>query len=201
MTEQEAVEQLSRYRQLRARIQVLSTYSIGAGITVNRLQQDDQLQELHRRLRGMPSYMYLGKREQQLEATAHAYLTRYPAGVKSQLAVIPQHGADAEDDKLLQELRDKIGKVIAARGYDVRDDLDAVLDRLTELQDLQDEVNRIDTVLEALKQYKPDYERLLRFRYIDGATVTRSSLNLFITERTFRRWRDSALIEYIKLSG
>ncbi|MGO4543244.1 RNA polymerase subunit sigma-24 [Paenibacillus sp. 2TAB23] len=200
MTEQQTVEQLSRYKQLQARIQVLSTYSVGAGITVSRLNQDDQLQELHRRLRNLPSYMYLGKREQKLEATAHAYLTQYPAGVKSQLAVIPQQGADAEDDKLLQELRDKIGKVIAARGYDVRDDLDAVLDRMVELQELQDEVARIDTVLEAIKGYKPDYERLLRIHYVDGKAWGEASQEMQVSKDVFYRWRRKAIVEYEKIA-
>lgn len=200
MTEQEAIEQLGRYKQIQARIQVLSTYSVGAGITVSRLNQDDQLQELHRRLKGRPSYMYLGKREQQLEATAHAYLTRYPAGVKSQLAVIPQQGADVEDDKLLKELRDKIGKVISARGYDVRDDLDAVLDRLTELKELQDEINRIDTVLAALETYEPDYTKLLRLRYVEGMQVGEVADSLGIVRRTFERWQPRAIAEYSKLS-
>lgn len=50
--EQSVIEQLSQYRQKKARIQVLSNYSVGAGITVSRLNEDDQLQELHRKLRG-----------------------------------------------------------------------------------------------------------------------------------------------------
>ncbi|WP_138751869.1 ECF-type sigma factor [Paenibacillus sinopodophylli] len=200
MTEQETIEQLSNYKRMMARISVLENYSIGVGMTVSRLNGDDQLQDLHRRLRVMPSYMYLGKREQQLEAIAHAYLSQYPAGVKSQLAVIPQYGADAEDDKLLQELRTKISKVIAARGYDIRDDLDAVLDRLTELQDLQDEINRIDTVLAALETYKPDYAEVLKMVHVEGHRVDEIRNLLSISNRTYWRRVADAEREYKMLA-
>ncbi|REK69328.1 ECF-type sigma factor [Paenibacillus paeoniae] len=200
MTEQQVIEQLSRYRQIKARILVLSTYNVGAGITVSRLNQDDQLQDLHRRLRGLPSYMYLTEREQRLETTAHAYLTRYPAGVKSQQRAIPAKGADAEDDKLLQELRYKIQKVIEARGYDVRSDLDEVLNRVAELQELLDEVNRIDTVLEALEKYKPEYAKLLRLRYVEGKQTFEVASELHIVRQTLYRWEPKAIKAYIKLA-
>lgn len=194
-----ALEQLSRYRQMQARIRVLSTYSVGAGITVSRLNQDDQLQELHRRLRSLPSYMYLTKHEQRLEATAHAYVTRYPAGVKSQLAAVPRTGADSDDDRLLQEIRVKIRKVIAARGYDIRDDIDEVLDRLAELQDLQAEVNRIDTVLLALEQYKPEYAKVLRLRHVEGLTQERTAATLEISVKTVSRREKLAINEFVRL--
>jgi len=97
MTEQQAIELLSSYRQKQARLQVLSSYSVGAGITISRLNEDDHLQELHRKLRGLPSYLYLSAKEQRLEATAHAYLERYPAGTRAQLAAVPREGADEED--------------------------------------------------------------------------------------------------------
>lgn len=200
MTEQEIIEQLSLYRQMQARILVLSTYSVGFGITVSRLNEDDQLQDLHRRLRKLPSYMYLSKHEQRLETTAHAYLTRYPAGARSQLAAVPSRGADAEDEKLLHELRGKIRKVIAARGGDVRDDIDEVLERLAELQDLQAEVNRIDTVLLALEKYKPEYAKLLRLRYVDGKSASQTAVDLGIVQRTFDRWRPKAIDEYSRLA-
>lgn len=201
MTEQEVIEQLSRYRELQARIQVLSTYSVGAGITVSRLSQDDQLQELHRRLRGLPSYMYLSEKEQRLETTAHAYLRRYPAGIRSQLYEVPLQGADAEDEKMLQELRKKIKKVFESRGYDMRDDIDAVLDRLVELQDLQDEVSRIDTVLAALERYKPEYARLLRLRYVEGKQTEVAAKELGIVRQTLHRWEPKAIKTFIQLAG
>lgn len=199
MTEQEVIEQLAGYRQLEARIKVLSSYSVGSGITVSRLNQDDQLQELHRRLRGQKSYMYLSAREQKLETVAHAYASGYPSGIKSQLAAIPERGADAEDDKLLKELRAKIEKVIVARGYDMRDDLDAVLERVAKLQDLQEELARIDNVLDAMEAYKPDYVRLLRLRYIDEKQAGEVATGLKVTRKTFDRWRPKAIAEYQKL--
>jgi len=196
----DSFEQLGRYRQMQARLQVLSTYSIGAGITVSRLNQDDQLQELHRQLRGKPSYMYLSKHDQQLESTAHAYLTRYPAGIKAQLKAVPSRGADAEDDKQLRKLREKIEKVIAARGYDTRDDMDAVLDRITELQELQDELARIDTILEALGAYKPNYARLLRLVYVEGKPIEEIRALLSISNRTYWRHIGGAEREYNMLA-
>lgn len=201
MTEQTAIEQLSQYRQKQARIHVLSTYSVGAGITVSRLNEDDQLQDLHRKLRGMPSYMYLSGYEQTLEQAANAYMTWYPAGVKAQKRAVPDDVMDPEDRKLLQELRDKIQKVIAARGYDVRSNIDEILDRLTELQDLQADVSRIDTILRALEQYKPEYADLLRLKYIQEMDVTETCKRLAVVEKTYYRWRRRALNEFIKLSS
>lgn len=201
MTEQEVIEQLSRYRELQARIEVLSTYSVGAGITVSRLSQDDQLQDLHQRLRRLPSYMYLSAKEQRLETVAHAYLMRYPAGVRSQLQEIPERGADAEDDKLLKELRRKVQKVFEARGYDIRDDIDKVLDRLAELQDLRDEINRIDTVLAALERYRPEYSKLLRLRYVEGMQAAVAAKELGIVRQTLHRWEPKAIKKYMILAG
>lgn len=201
MTEQTAIEQLSQYRQKQARIHVLSTYSVGAGITVSRLNEDDQLQDLHRKLRGLPSYMYLSGYEQTLEQAANAYMTWYPAGVKAQKRAVPDDVMDPEDRKLLQELRDKIQKVIAARGYDVRSNIDEILDRLTELQDLQADVSRIDTILRALEQYKPEYADLLRLKYIQEMDVTETCKRLAVVEKTYYRWRRRALNEFIKLSS
>ncbi|GIQ63613.1 hypothetical protein PACILC2_21810 [Paenibacillus cisolokensis] len=195
----QAIELLSQYRQMQARLQVLSTYSVGAGITVSRLNQDDQLQELHRKLRGLPSYMYLTPREQRLEATAHAYLQRYPAGTKAQLAAVPKQGMDEEDERLLRELRSKIEKVIAARGWEM-DNLDAVLERLAELQDLQAEIRRIDTILEALESYKPDYAKLLRLYYADGKSAQEIADELKISKTTFYDLKRKALAEYMYLA-
>ncbi|GKU75662.1 DUF1492 domain-containing protein [Paenibacillus sp. L3-i20] len=200
MTEQQVIDQLNQYRQLKARIQVLSTYNIGSGITVSRLNQDDQLQELHSRLRGMPSYMYLSAKEQKLETVAHAYLKQYPAGIKSQLKAIPLEGNDVEDDKLLKELRGKIDNVIKARGYGIRDDIDMVLDRLSELQDLQEQLQKVDNVLVALEEYKPDYSKLLRLKYIESKSVDETCYQLSIVKQTYIRWRTKAISEYIKLS-
>jgi len=200
MTEQQAIELLSSYRQKQARLQVLSSYSVGAGITISRLNEDDHLQELHRKLRGLPSYMYLSAKEQRLEATAHAYLERYPAGTRAQLAAVPTRGADPEDEKLLHELRAKIQKVIAARGWDVRDDIDAVLDRLAEYQDLRAEIERVDTVLAALETYEPAYARLLRATYVEGKETSEICGEFRISARTYWRKKAEAEREFARLA-
>ncbi|MCR8656954.1 DUF1492 domain-containing protein [Paenibacillus endoradicis] len=200
MTEQELIEQLSNYKRLQARMQVLSSYSVGGGITVSRLNQDDQLQELHQKLRGLPSYAYLNKREQKLEKIAHTYLGYYPAGVKSQERVIPIQGIDDEDTKLLKELKHKIEKVVAARGYDIRDDLDAVLDRVAEYQDLQETILKIDMVLNAVEQVKRRYAELLRLRYIDEMAVAKVCERLGVSESTYKRWHRLAIVEYTTMT-
>ncbi|PJN53648.1 hypothetical protein PAEVO_03680 [Paenibacillus sp. GM2FR] len=199
--EQQVIEQLSQYRQKKARIQALSTYSVGAGITVSRLNEDDQLQELHRKLRGLPSYMYLSGYEQKLENVAHAYMTRYPAGVKAQKQAVPVQVLDPEDTELLQDLRRKIQKVIEARGYDIRNGIEEIMERLTELQDLQAEVNRIDTVLDALEQYKPDYAKLLRMRFVDGVDPGEAAREFNIVRQTFYKWQQKAIEEFCRLAS
>lgn len=199
MTEQQVIEQLSQYRRNQARIHVLSTYSVGGGITVSRLNEDDQLQELHSKLRRLPSYMYLSGYEQKLENVAHAYMTRYPAGIKAQKRAIPVDVMDPEDRKLLRELRGKIQKVIAARGYDVRGDIDDVLNRLEEYQNLQAEISRIDTIMNALEQYRPEYAKLLWLRYVDELPAGEVAKKLGIVRKTFDRWRNLAIAEYLRL--
>ncbi|QCT03306.1 RNA polymerase, sigma-24 subunit, ECF subfamily [Paenibacillus algicola] len=200
MNEQQMIEQLSQYRQKKARIQVLSSYSVGAGITVSRLNGDDQLQELHRRLRGLPSYMYLSGYEQKLENAAHAYMTRYPAGVKSQKQAVPVQAMDPEDEQLLRELRNKIQKVIEARGYDVRDDVDEVLERLAELQDLQAEVEQVETVLEAMDTYEPDFANILRLQYLEGKSAGEVQTEMNLSRRTYWRKISAAEMEYKRLA-
>lgn len=190
----EIIELLKNYKRITARIQVLSTYSVGMGITIGRLNEDDQLQALHRKLRRLPSYMYLSKREQKLESTAHAYLLRYPAGTKAQLAAIPRTGASEEDEKMLREIRAKIRKVIQARGWDWPEDVfDEVLERVSELQDLREQKQRVDTAMQALESYKPEYARLLRRWYIENSQVADIRAEFNISARTF--WRRMAAAE------
>ncbi len=198
--EREIIERLSQYRQKKARIQVLSNYSVGAGITVSRLNEDDQLQELHRKLRGLPSYLYLSKHEQELETVAHIYLSRYPTGVKAQKRAVPAYAPDPEDTQLLQELRRKIQKVIAARGYDVREGIDEIIERLTELQDLQAEVGQIDTVLQALESYRPEYARIIQRHLIDEVAWEEVAKEMSLSKSVFYRWRKKAIEEYEKLA-
>ncbi|MFB6473331.1 DUF1492 domain-containing protein [Paenibacillus glucanolyticus] len=200
-TEQQVIEQLSQYRQKKARIQALSTYSVGAGITVSRLNEDDQLQELHRRLRGLPSYMYLSAREQKLESIAHAYLGgKYPSGIKMQKRAVSVDVMDDEDQKLLREVRGKIQKVIEARGYDIREGLDEIIERLTKLQDLQAEVERIEVVLDTLEQYKPDYANLLRLVFSEELKTAEVCDKLKISKTTFYDQKKKALAEYVYLA-
>jgi len=194
------IEQLKDYKRIVARIQVLSTYSVGMGITVSRLSEDDQLRELHRKLRGLPSYMYLSKHEQELETVAHAYLTRYPTGTQAQLSAVPKRGADPEDEQLLRELRAKIKKVITARGWDWHEDVfDEIIERLTELQELQEQKQRIDTAMQALETYKPDLAKVLRLRYVEGQTQERSAVELGVSVKTARRREKQAISEFVRL--
>jgi len=200
MNEEQIINKLVNYKRLLARIRVLENFSIGTGVTVSRFSEDDQLQELHSRLRGLPSYMYLNAREQKLETTAHAYLTHYPVGVKSQLAAIPTKGADQEDDRLLRELRSKIERVVESRGWDIRNDFDAVLDRVDELQKLQQEIEQIDSVLDEMEQYMPDFVKLLRVHYIDRKPWDEASAIIGVSKTVFYTWRKKALREYAALA-
>ncbi|BFH12659.1 RNA polymerase subunit sigma-24 [Paenibacillus melissococcoides] len=199
--EQQVIEQLTGYRDIVGRLRVLETYSVGNGITVSRLNEDDHLQELHRKLRGLPSYMYLTAREQRLESIAHAYLTDYPAGTRKQRQAVSEcFSSDVEDRRLLKELQKKIQKVIEARtgtpeGYE------AILAQLSEYQDLVAEKRRIDTVLDAMKGQQPHYAELLRLRYIKGLPAIEVAEELGIVRRTFDRWRQRAIDKYSKLSG
>lgn len=193
------IEQLTNYRRIVARMLVLGNYSVGAGITVSSIRQDDHLQELHRKLRGLASYMYLSRHEQELETTAHAYLSSYPSGVRAQLRAIPTSGADLEDDKALKEIRRKIEKVIESRTGS-KDGFEAVLERISELQDLEAQKARIDTTLEALESYKPQYAQLLRGHIIEGASWHEAAQALNVSKAVFYRWRKKAVEEYEKLA-
>lgn len=192
------IEQLSSYRRIVARMAVLANYSVGAGITVSVIRQDDHLQELHRKLNRMASYMYLSKREQELETTAHSYLTAYPSGVRAQLRAIPLSGADADDDKALKEIRCKIEKVIEARTGN-KNGYEAVIDRISELQELEAQRAQIDAALSALEGYKPEYAKLLKKRFIDGVPANQVAQEASITDRTLRRWQQRAILEYVRL--
>jgi hypothetical protein len=189
------IEHLSGYKRIIARIKMLERYSVGGGITVSRLNEDDHLQELHRQLRGQPSYMYLTKREQELETTAHAYLTHYPAGTKAQLAAIPDRGADAEDTERLSALRLRIRKVFEARAGELKD-YDAVLHRLAELQDLLREKEQYDLSFDVMDEYKEGFGRLLRAEF--GGTKSPLDLadDLGVSVATYYRRRSEAIEAY-----
>lgn len=197
--EQIVIDQLRGYKRLVARIKYLEQLPVGYGMSVGSLYADDNLQTLHAKLRGLPSYMYLNKKEQEIETAAFSYLTEFPIGTRSQLHEVRQHkGADAEDEKLLRELQRKIQKVIEARigtakGYE------AVLERISELQDLETEKQQIDYALETLAEYEPGYAQLLRLRFVEGLKVEDYLKQQGISLRTYDRWRPKAIEEFIKL--
>lgn len=198
--EQQVIEQLQSYKRLLGRIRILEKTPIGNGMLLTTICEDDKLQELHRLLRKMPSYMYLTKREQTLESVANAYLTDHPSGTRSQLHAVQQLNVmDEDDQKLLEELQGKIKKVIKARMGTV-DGYEAIIERISELQDLQQQRDQIDRTLEALGIYRPHYVKLLKLRYVEGIPVDEIIKELFISEKTYRRWRLNAIEEYQKMT-
>ncbi|QMV43729.1 ECF-type sigma factor [Cohnella cholangitidis] len=198
--EKEIIEQLKGYKRLCGRIKVLERQPVGMGYEVNAFDED-KLQTLHARLKGLPSYMYLNKREQHLETIAHAYLEQYPVGTKSQLQEIKsQHGADADDRKDLKELARRIQKVRDARLGTLRG-IDAIHEKEAQLRDLMDERDMISNTLEALGDVNNNYSRLLLHRYIEGKSVDEVASILGIVRKTFDRWRVKAIEEYAILAG
>jgi hypothetical protein len=200
--EQRVIEQLRSYNTIVGRIKILEKYPLGNGMHLTEpYNEDDKLQALHRQLRGLPSYMYLTKREQKLESVANAYLTRHPAGIKSQHYTVKQiRGVDDEDRKLIKELASKIRKVMDTR-HGALDEFEAALRRVSELQDLQQEKDMIDSVLNTMVEYKPHYRNLLVYRYIEDKPVDIVSRELNIHRSTFDKWRKAAINEYANLSG
>ncbi|TYP71410.1 RNA polymerase subunit sigma-24 [Paenibacillus methanolicus] len=198
MSDKRAIEQLSSYKAIVARMKILEKYPVGSGIYLSAMSRDDHLRELHGRLRKLPSYMYLSKHEQKLETAAHAYLSHYPAGTKSQLAEVRKaRGADEEDERLLSELRARIETIIEARAGKL-DGFESVIERLGELQELEQRKKQIEWALEVLEEFKPEYGRLLRLQYVEGKTAVAIAMELQIAERTFRRWKQEALTLYGK---
>ncbi|MFD3261871.1 DUF1492 domain-containing protein [Paenibacillus lentus] len=199
--EQKVIKELTEYRDDMDRIRVLQTYPVGGGITVSRLNEDDQLQDLHRQLRRLPTYMYLNGHEQKLEKTATAYLIRHPAGTKAQKRAVEECvTVDDEDKRHLEEVIQKIEKVVKAR-TGRRGDIEKVLDQLAEYQDLISKSARIDSVLLVLKRRHPHFEKLIRLRYIEKKEVTDICEALGVVEKTYFRWRIKAVEEYAKLAG
>lgn len=199
--EKMVIEQLRGYRRLISRMKMLEKHPVGYGMYVHVESGEDKLQALHRKLRGMPSYLYLTKKEQDLEQVAHSYLMTYSTGTKNQLRQVREaEGSDEQDRKLLKVLEKKIEKVIEARNG-TPEGYQGVIERLSELQGLQREKEQIDRVLELLAEYQPQYERLLRLRYIEGRTVDEVASEFCISRKTFDRWRAKAIAEYISLMG
>lgn len=199
--EQTVIDQLKEYNPMLGRIKVLERYPIGAGMFVDFSNEDDVLQDLHRQLKGLPSYMYLNKKEQELESVAHAYLSEYPLGTKRQLREVKQaRGVSDEDRARLKELVRKIEKVIEARSGNL-DGIEGVLQRVSEVQELQHKIEMIDFVLNVMESYQPLYVTLLRERFIEDKPVDDVCAILSISRKTFDRWRPKAIEEFAKLSG
>lgn len=200
-TERAVVQQLGSCKRIAARIKILEKQQAGGGIAIRALHEDDQLQALHRKLRSMPSYLYLDRRELELEAAAHQYIRERPAGLHSQLAAADRaRGAAGEDREALLAIRRGIERVIAAR-TGVREGFAGILDRLSELQDLERRREEIEWALHALEEYKPEYARLLRLRYVESEPVDRVTEQLGVVKQTFYRWRKKAIEEYARIAG
>lgn len=198
------VEQLKGYKRLAGRIAMLEKQPAGMGIAVSRGPEGDRLQALHRKLKEMPSYMYLSPKEQELELTAHAYIENYTTGTLSQLREVRRvSGADEEDQGRLNDLAHRIARVLEARRGtgDSYEGYEGAERRLDEMQALQERKDRIDHVLASLSSYKPDYSQLLRLRFIEGLSVEEVSAQLLIVRKTFSRWKPKAIREYAELAG
>ena len=200
------IERLSKYRQHQARIRVLSTYSVGSGITLSRIGEADELKQLHERLRPQRTYMYLSQREQELETVAHAKLSRYPVGTRAQLQEVTkalteaiEEGGDKEEIESLESLRRAVKRVSKAREGELKN-VDKVINNLAELQDLQAEVARLDLILEELETYEPEAVKLLRIHYIEGKTPDESAAALGIVRQTFYTWRKEAAAAFNNLA-
>jgi len=210
MTETEAyvIKQLDRYRFLSSRARILSTYSIGAGVLLTTICEDDRLQELHGKFHDQPSYMYLTKREQELEAVAHANLRRYPAGIAAQNREIkairvPSKEEDPQGRKDVLDLRRRIKRVYEARTGASADNgtIQSVVNRVAELQQVQAELRNIEIVFEEVRREKPEYELLLKLRYVERQPAGEVARRMNISKKTFDRYRDRAIDEFARLSG
>ncbi|QGQ95846.1 DUF1492 domain-containing protein [Paenibacillus psychroresistens] len=199
--EQLVIEQLREYKLISGRIKILEKTPIGYGMYLDSDNKDDKLQDLHRKLKGMPSHMYLNKSEQELESIAFAYLENYPLGTKAQMNEVKSIQVwDSEDRKQLKKLQSKIAKVIDARNgqtYGIK----GVEQRISELQDLQRKIEQMDLALDTVEWIKPLHGKLLRMRYIDKAPVDDIAYELSISRKTYDRWRPVAIEEYAMLSG
>ncbi|MDQ0063552.1 ECF-type sigma factor [Paenibacillus harenae] len=199
--EEIVLDLLSSYRRLTARMKQLEKTSVGPGIRLSAVSEDDKLQELHRELRKLSSCMYLDERELQIESAAHANLTKYPLGTRAQLKEVKRvrESASPEDEQLLKELESKIKKVLEARaGSSSSEGYRGVLDKISELQDLERRKREIDEALEALEEFEPQYAQLLKLRYIEGKQAEFVASELGIVDRTFRRWKQKAVQELVR---
>jgi DNA-directed RNA polymerase specialized sigma subunit len=199
--ETRVIEELGQYNRICGRIKVLEKYPIGAGMYLTESHsEDDRLQALHRQLRQIPSHMYLNGREQHLQTLAHVYLADHPNGTKSQSHAVQCMEVADVDRELLKDLHRRIQKVIETRSGQA-DGMEGMLERLSELHELERQKERIDFVLETMSEYKQQYADLLRLRYIEEREVKEVMQVMNIAHKTFHRWRSYAIQEYAKLCG
>ncbi len=202
--ERQVLRQLSDYRRNIARMRILEKTPIGYGMSLDAFNDDDKLQDLHRKLKSMPTYMYLTEDEQDLRFLAAVYMRKKRIGTKSQLYDARRlFSNDPEVQRQLEKIGDKIEKVLDTRsGYsESYEGLDGVVQRISELQDLQRENEQIDLVLNTLDWYKPNYGRLLKLRYVEGCKVENIAKEFHISEKTYERWRPKAILKYAEFSG
>ncbi|MEI7027144.1 RNA polymerase subunit sigma-24 [Paenibacillus sp. y28] len=198
--EHSVIEHLKEYKRILGRIRILERQPIGNGMYLSAVYGDDKLQALHRQLRDMPSYMYLSKREQQLETTAHAYLERYPLGTRSQLhEVTGLKGLDDEDEKTLRELQQKIQRVLEAR-TGTAEGFEAVIERMSELQDLKVQAAYYEQVFEVLGEYNQQYAQALRLQYVDGLSSQEIIRTMGLSQTVYYSLRKRALQEFAELT-
>lgn len=199
--EQIVVSELKEYKRLIGNIKMLERQPIGYGMHVYAAPGEDKLQALHKKLKDHPSYMYLSPKEQEIELVAHTHLENYPTGTRSQRNEVKSTRTnDTEDNKILAKLGKKIDKVIDARRGTL-DGFEAVVQKVSELQDLNQRKEQIDATLEILSGYNPEYALLLKTRYIEGKTVGEVASEFGISRRTFDRFREQAITEYIRFAG
>ncbi len=199
--EQLVIDQLREYKLISGRIKILEKTPIGFGMYLDSNNTDDKLQDLHRKLKGMPSHMYLNKSEQELESIAFAYLESYPLGTKAQMNEVKSIQVwDSDDRKQLKKLQSKIAKVIDARSGQTHG-IKGVEQRISELQDLQRKIDQMDLALDTVERIKPLHGKLLRLRYIEKTPVDDIAYELHISRKTYDRWRPVAVEEYAMLSG
>lgn len=199
--EEAVIKELAEYKRLSNRLRVLNKQTIGVGMSMEFSNPDDKLKDLHSRLKPLASYMYLSKKEQELETIAHAYLPRYALGTKSQLSDIRELvGNDAEDDKLLRGLEHKVEKVLESRRGDI-EGYEGILNRMVEMQDIQDKLSPIESIFDIMQERKPHHVSILKLYIIDKMDLEIVIQKLCTSRTVFFRWRLKAIEQYAELSG
>lgn len=97
---------------------------------------------------------------------------------------------------MLKELAGKIQKVIDARGGGQVDDFEGVLERISELQELEAQKKYFESTVETLGG---KYGRILRLQYIDFQEPMDIADEMGISLPTLYKWRRQALSAYGKL--